>query len=127
MDKGTHVRGSIASAVILFAVTAFFAVGSLISGAGADASDSPFWKPFLRAHDRITLAIGGDTIGDVYITGERMLRRAPQPPAEAVTAAADAVNRFAADTDVPVYLLAAPTSAGIYGNTLASSAPISIE
>ena len=130
MDKDgqkTHVRGSFASAVILFASTAFFAVGSLIAGAGADASDSPFWKPFLRAHDRITLAIGGDTIGDVYVTGERMLRRSPQPSAEAVTAAADAVNRFAADTDVPVYLLAAPTSAGIYGDTLASAAPIANE
>lgn len=126
MDKDEHqpqAHGSIASAVILFAVTAFLAVGSLIGGAGTDASDNPFWKPLLRAHDRISLAVGGDTIGDVYITKDgRMLRKAAPPAAEAVSGAADAVNRFAAESDVSVYLLAVPTSAGIYGESLAGTA-----
>ncbi|MBR3446785.1 MAG: hypothetical protein IKH27_03170 [Oscillospiraceae bacterium] len=124
MAKDEHKpQGSIASAVILFSVTAVLAVGSLIGGAGTNASDNPFWKPLLRAHDRISLSIGGDTIGDVYITKDgRMLRKAAPPAAEAVSGAADAVNRFAAESDVSVYLLAVPTSAGIYGESLAGAA-----
>lgn len=117
-------QAGIASAVVLFAVTAVLAVGSLIGGAGTDASDNPFWKPLLRAHDRISLAIGGDTIGNVYITSDgRMLRKAAPPAADAVSEAAAAVNRFAAESDVSVYLLAVPTSAGIYSDSLARTAP----
>ena len=124
-EHGPNVHGSIASAVILFAVTAVLAAGSLISGAGTDASDSPFWKPLLRLHDRISLAIGGDTIGNVYITSDgRMIRQGTQPSDSEIAAAAEAINRFAGETDVSVYLLAAPTSAGIYRDQLAGAAPV---
>ena len=125
MDKEEHkpqTQGSIASAVILFAVTAVLAAGSLIGGAGTNASDNPFWKPLLRARDRISLAIGGDTIGNVYISADgQMLRKSAPPDEMAVLNAAEAVNGYAAQSEVPVYLLAAPTSAGIYGESLAAA------
>ena len=123
-DKKQERRSKkgIAPAVILFSVTAFFAVGSLIGGSGTGVT--PFWRPFLRMHDRLALAFGNDAIGDVYITEDRMLRRGTQPAEDAVQNAASAVNRFAADADVSVYLLAAPTSAGIYGESLSAAAPV---
>ena len=48
----------------------------------------------------------------------------PQPAQDAASKAAQAINTFAAQTDVPVYLLAVPTSAGIYSYTLPESAPL---
>lgn len=124
--KRRSVKG-ILPAVMLFTATVVFAVGSIIGGSDAEAADYPVWKPLLRIHDRIVLALGQDTLGDVYITGERMLRRAPQADESAVSMAAQAVNSLAAESAVPVYLLAAPTSAGIYSDTLSRSAPVSSE
>lgn len=124
--KRRSMKG-ILPAVMLFTATVVFAVGSILGGSDAEAAEHPVWKPLLRIHDRIVLALGQDTLGDVYITGERMLQRTPQPDAKTVAAAADAVNALAAESSVPVYLLAAPTSAGIYSDTLSRSAPVSSE
>ncbi len=118
------VKG-IASAVILFGATAFFSVGSLVGG--DDARSNPFWRPILQMHDRAALAFGSDAVGNVYIADGMLLRRAEQPDENAVPDAAEAVNRFAADADVSVYMLAVPTSAGIYGDRISGAAPIANE
>lgn len=122
--KRRSLKG-IAPAVILFGATAFFAVGSLIGG--DDVRSNPFWLPLLRTRDRVTLAFGSNAVGNVYITDDMLLRRAEQPSEDAVTKAAEAVNRFAADTNVSVYMLAVPTSAGIYSDQIPGAAPIANE
>ena len=107
------------AAVILAGVTGCLAVGSLLGGA-----ESPVWKPLLHAHDTAALTFGTDILGDVYITDTRMLRYQPVFDERTVRASAAAINSYADTLSVPVYLLAAPTSAGIYGDLLPESAPL---
>ena len=124
MAEPQKPRKRIASAVILFSLTALVLLGSFAGTAGANAAGNPLWQPVLQAHDRFMLAIGQNRIGDVYITSDRLLRSLSQPAPDAASKAAEAINTFAAQTDVPVYLLAAPTSSGIYSDTLPESAPL---
>lgn len=124
MAEPQKPRKRIASAVILFSLTALVILGSFAGAAGANAAGNPLWQPVLQAHDRLLLAIGQNRIGDVYITRERLLRSLPQPAPDAVSKAAEAINAFAAQTDVPVYLLAAPTASGVYSDMLPESAPL---
>ena len=120
-----HIPERISSAVILCSVTAVFAVLSLF--ARTDAADQSLWRGLLHAHDRVWLALGSDELGNVYITKERLLRHI-QPPEESVLQkSANAVNRFADNAGAPLYLLAVPTSAGIYSDDLADAAPIANE
>ena len=95
--------------------------------ARTDAADQSLWRGLLHAHDRVWLALGSDELGNVYITKERLLRHI-QPPEESVLQkSANAVNRFAENAGAPLYLLAVPTSAGIYSDDLADAAPIANE
>lgn len=115
------------SALILGTATAVFAVCALISGNGAEAAEHPVWQPLLRAHDRLSLMLGNNRLGSVYVTDERLLPYLAEPEAEAVAAAAEAVNLYAASAGSTVYVLAVPTSAGIYGDMLADAAPLTNE
>lgn len=108
------------SVVILASVTLLFAV-CVWRG---DAAHSPVPGSLLRLHDRLLLAVGGDSVGDVYITKERLLQRTVSYDADAVHAAADAVNAYAAESEIPVYMLPVPTSLGIYADTLPEHAPV---
>lgn len=124
MAEPQKPRKRIASAVILFSLTALVILGSFAGAAGVHAAGNPLWQPVLQAHDRFLLALGQNRIGDVCITKERLLQILPQPAQDAASKAAQAINTFAEQTDVPVYLLAVPTSAGIYSDTLPESAPL---
>lgn len=115
------------SALILGTATAVFAVCALISGNGAEAAEHPVWQPLLRAHDRLSLMLGNDRLGAVYVTEERLLPHLAEPEPEAVAAAAEAVNLYAASAGTSVYVLAVPTSAGIYGDMLPDAAPLTNE
>ena len=115
------------SALILGAATGVFAVCALISGNGAEAAEHPVWQPLLRAHDRLSLMLGNDRLGDVYVTEDRLLPHLAEPAPEAVAAAAEAVNLYAASAGASVYVLAVPTAAGVYGDMLPDSAPLTNE
>ena len=112
------------SAVILGCTTLLFALGTLIGRADAE---SPFWRSLLHKHDEIMLALGTDELGSVYVTKERLLGHFADPAEETVTAAAEAVNSFAAAQSATVYMLAVPTSSAIYSETLPDSAPLANE
>lgn len=107
-------------ALLLFAVTLLFLLGGLFGG----AVQNPVLSPLLRMRDRLHLYVGGDAIGSVYITEERMLKRTVSVEEDAVSAAAAAVNAYTAQSDIPVYMLPVPTSLGIYADTLPEHAPV---
>jgi hypothetical protein len=113
----------LASEILLCSTTALFAGISLFSGKADSAAETTVWQQLLRVHDRIALAVGSDQLGSVYVTDERLIAKIEIPPQETLRAAADAVNRYAESQTAPVFLLAAPTSAGIYSETLPDSAP----
>lgn len=111
-------RHSVLSAVILFAAAGALAVGTVVFG-----TDAPFWRPFLRMHDETVLALGGDSIGNVYVTPERLLQRSADYRADIAEEHAALLCDMAAAADAPVYLMAVPTSVGIYADTLPEGAP----
>lgn len=124
--KKARISGLL-SAVLLGSVTAVFAVCALISTSGAEAAEHPVWQPLLRAHDRLTLMFGSDRLGNVYVTGDRLLSHLPEPDEDTVPAAAQTVNAYAATAGASVFVLAVPTSAGIYGDMLSDAAPLTNE
>ena len=81
------------------------------------------WRPLLRFRDRTAIALGSDTIGNVYLTKDRMIRKTEQYDDQLTDSSVAAVNEFADQAGKPVYLLAAPTAAGIYADTLPEQAP----
>lgn len=115
------------SAWILGTATAVFAACALISGNSAEAAEHPVWQPLLRVHDKMSLMLGNDRIGSVYVTGERLLPHLDEPESDTVYQAANAVNQYAASQGASVYMLAVPTSAGIYGDMLSDSVPLTNE
>lgn len=122
-----HTAASILSALILGITTLLFALCALLGGTEADAAEQPLWQPLLRLHDSILLALGTDELGSVYITDERLLAHGSTPDEATVAAAAEALNAYAETQSAPIYLLAVPTSSGIYGDTLPDAAPLSSE
>lgn len=113
----------LASAILLGSMTALFAGISLFGGKYDRAAETTIWQQLLHIHDRIWLLVGSDQLGSVYVTDERLLAQSQMPQPETLNAAAEAVNSYAAAQSATVFLLAAPTSAGIYSDTLPDSAP----
>lgn len=112
---------------ILLSVPIFFAAGSLGVADRSVSAQAAVWRPLLQLHDRMRLALGADSIGNVYIIGGRMLRRAQPADEEITRIAAETVNAFAQSTNVPVYCAPVPTSAGVYADLLSENAPVSGE
>lgn len=127
-EKGRKKKHSdVSSAVILAGITGMLAFGSLFTAGGKQAARNPLWRPLLRARDNAVLELGRDSLGNVYVTEERLLPYREQYDSAAVTDCAGAINDFAADAEIPVYLVAVPTSAGIYGDLLPEYAPLANE
>lgn len=85
------------------------------------------WAPLLHARDRAALALGTDSVGDVYVTKSRMLRRRTSYDAAALAASAEAIRALTERVSAPVFVLVAPTAAGIYPDALPAYAPIADE
>ena len=124
--KSKSISGML-SALILCTATVVFSVCSLISGSSAEAAEHPVWQPLLRVHDRLSMLLGNDRLGAVYITEDRLLPYLAEPEADTVAAAAQTVNQYAASAGSSVYMLAVPTSAGIYGDMLSDATPLTNE
>ena len=114
--------GKLVSALILFGTTAVLGIGSVVL-----RDDHALWDPLLRVHDALLLASGRDTIGEIYVTPERLLRKREQFPEHAAESAAEAVSRYEKTCNAPVYLLAVPTSAGMYADAIPAAAPMASE
>ena len=119
-----HLPAKLLSAVILSGITLLFALGTLL---GRSDADNLFWQTLLRRHDALILALGTDELGTVYVTKDRLLGHFSDPDEEAVAAAANAVNRYAAEQSAQLFVLAVPTSSAIYSETLPDAAPLANE
>ncbi len=117
-----HFFSGILSAVILGGTTVLFAACALLGGSGN--LEYPLWQPLLRVHDHLVLAFGNNRIGSVYAADDRLLPCLSEPDDSAVQAAAIAVNAYAETANTSVYLLAVPTSAGVYGDMLPEALPL---
>lgn len=120
MDKHGKVR-AILTLAALIAGTA--AAGIYLLAMELTGSRALSRQPLLRLHDRAAAALGNPELGDVYLTGTRMLRRTVRYDSETVAENLAQVNAYAQQSDVPVALLAAPTAAGIYADELPENAP----
>ncbi len=60
------------------------------------------------------LFLGKKELKGVYITENRLVEKMPSPNYKAMKQSVEAINKIANSSDVPVYALLAPTSAGIY-------------
>lgn len=69
------------------------------------------------------LLTGKKEINGIYITDERLIEKIPEPDYEAIDKSLDAINTLASSVTTPVYVMIAPTSAGIYTDTLPKNAP----
>ena len=116
-ERRRGLRGML-SVLILFGMLGTAAVCTLIPELAPR-----LWTPLLHAHDTAVLALGGDSIGNVYVTQERLLLRSADYPADAIEHNAAMLCDMADKEDAPVYLLAVPTSSGIYADTLPEGAP----
>ena len=112
------------AAFLLAGVTAFLAAGSLFGGSGQEAAENPVWRPLLHTRDHAVLQLGRDSVRNVYVTDERLLPYSVGYDESVIAASAQAVSDYAEAVGVPVYLLAVPTSAGIYGDLLPEAAPL---
>ncbi|MBQ8922168.1 MAG: hypothetical protein IJ060_08425 [Oscillospiraceae bacterium] len=127
-EKGKRPRlKTLHAAVILAGLTGILAAGSLFTVSGKGAARNPVWRPLLHARDSAVLQLGRDSLGNVYVTENRLLPYRERFDDAAVTASAEAVNALAEESGIPVYLVAVPTSAGIYGDQLPEYAPLANE
>ncbi len=112
----------------VFAGTLALGAAVLIPAAlGSRSSAEQVCAPLLHARDRAALALGTDAVGDVYVTKTRMLRRRTAYDAAALAASAEAIRTLTASVSAPVFVLVAPTAAGIYPDALPAYAPIADE
>lgn len=124
MDKPKQLRFPARLSVLILAAAAVCAVLPVFPlGKPLRDTARQSWRPLLRIRDRAAVSLGSDTIGNVYLTKQRMLRKTEQYDDDRLEASVQAVNAFADSTEQPVFLLAAPTAAGIYADTLPEQAP----
>lgn len=61
---------------------------------------------------------GKEIINDVYITKDRLLEKLPEPDYDEMDLSINSINSFAESYDTKVFTMIAPTSAGIYGDSI---------
>ncbi|MGN0606468.1 MAG: DHHW family protein [Oscillospiraceae bacterium] len=72
----------------------------------------------------IELMLGKKELNGIYIADDRLIEKLPTPDYTEIDKSIDAINTFTANnSNVPVYFLLAPTSAGIYTDELPKNAP----
>ncbi len=69
------------------------------------------------------LLLGKHEINGIYVTDQRLIEKIPHPDYAKIDVSTEAINKFASSVNVPVYTMIAPTSAGIYSESLPENAP----
>lgn len=121
----TALCRAVLRSALLFGMVAACGAAALAKGAaGGDTVGAfPYGAQLAELYHELRLRCGSDTIGSVYVTEERMMRRTIEYDMEKIEQTAAWVNHFARQQNVPVYWMALPTAAGIYGETLPEYAP----
>lgn len=94
-----------------------------------DGIDSFVSDHFVLRSDWITmktnteLATGKKDTNGVYILDDMLLEKLEKPDYDAVTKSIISINEFASKHNLPVYVMVAPTSTGVYSEKLPAFAP----
>lgn len=78
---------------------------------------------WIRAKIDTELLVGKKEINGIYITGDRLIEKIPAPDYNVMDKSVSAINELADSTDTPVYVMIAPTSAGVYTDSIPENAP----
>ncbi len=124
-NRVTAVCRAVLRGVVLFGMVTACGAAALAKGAagGDTAGAFPYGAKLAELYHELRLRVGSDTIGSVYVTEERMMRRTIEYDTGKTEQTAAQINHFARQQNVPVYWMALPTAAGIYGETLPENAP----
>ncbi|MCL2108814.1 MAG: DHHW family protein [Oscillospiraceae bacterium] len=80
---------------------------------------------WIKLRNNLELALNKTEISGVFITDERLMQIWAKPDYDSIDKTLNAVNSFAErHSETPVYFMLAPTSLGIYADTLPPSAPV---
>jgi hypothetical protein len=79
-----------------------------------------FW---VKTKSAFEIAIGKREINDVYISKERFMQKITDADDEVINGNINGINTFADRYDLPVYIMLAPTAAGIYTENIPFDAP----
>jgi len=69
------------------------------------------------------LLSGKKEVNGIYIADGRLIEKTPEPDYAAMDRSIEAINKFAGSVQTPVYVMIAPTSAGIYTDMIPKNAP----
>lgn len=103
----------------------FFSLGTLFRGGLTKnpAEAMPLHEKLLQGYQNLSLSLGKDCIGNFYITDERIIPKRTSYFADTVQNNIDIVNSYADSLSAPFFWCVAPTSVGIYSDTLSRTAP----
>ncbi len=79
---------------------------------------------FVKLKTYCDLAVGKHERNGVYILGDRLVQRVDEPDSGRIDKSIEGINKFAADNDVPVFVMIAPTAGDIYSDELPYGAPM---
>ncbi len=98
--------------------------GSFMEEFDSFVSDHFAGRPgWIKMKLKAELALGRKEINGIYISDGRLIERTPEPDYETMDKSIEAINSLAASVDTPVYVMIAPTSAGIYTDLIPKNAP----
>ncbi len=83
-----------------------------------------FRTSWITLKTNIDLVIGKDEINGVYITDDMLLSKFQKPNYETVEATTKAINAFAKNNDLPVFVMIVPTAIDIYKDKLNENIPL---
>lgn len=78
---------------------------------------------WIEAKLRTELILGKKEINGIYITDSGLIEKTPEPDYTVMNKSITAINALADETSTPVYVMIAPTSAGVYTDRIPKNAP----
>ncbi len=78
---------------------------------------------WVKAKTSFEMLFGRYERNGVYILQNRLVEKLDEPDYKSIDISMAAINNFAANSEVPVFLMIVPTSAGIYADELPKNAP----
>lgn len=87
------------------------------------ADHFPMRTQWVSLKTKAELFSGKTLLNDVFFAEEALIEQFQRPDRELAEKNAAAVNSFASSCSIPVYMMIAPTSAGLYEDTLPDDAP----
>ncbi len=78
---------------------------------------------WIKGRTILETSLGKNERNGIYILDDRLVEKIPEPDYASADKAIAAINKFAGEHDVPVFVMIVPTSAEIYADELPENAP----